>query len=53
MRRDDAMPRWDRRERHGIPCDAPPAVVMRAAEEVTWREVPVFRSVMRHEKRPE
>jgi hypothetical protein len=39
MRLDDAMPR---RERHGVPCDASPAAVTRATEEVTWREVPVF-----------
>jgi len=39
MRLDNAMPR---RERHDVPCDACPAAVMRAAEEVTWREVPVF-----------
>jgi len=43
MRLDNAMPR---RERRGVPCDACPAAVMRAAEEVTWRKVPVFRGFM-------
>jgi hypothetical protein len=43
---DDALPSWDRRERHRIPCDAAPAAVMRAAKKVTWREVPVFRGLM-------
>jgi hypothetical protein len=40
---DDVLPH---RERHCIPCDAPRVAVMRAAEEVTWREVPVFRDFM-------
>lgn len=46
MHLDDALPHWDRRERHRVPCDAPPAVVMRAAETVTWREVPIFYGLM-------
>ena len=41
-----ALPRWDRRERHRLPCDAPVTAVMGAAEEVTWREVPIFRGLM-------
>ena len=41
-----ALPRWDRRERHRVPCDAPVTAVMGAAEEVTWREVPIFRGLM-------
>jgi hypothetical protein len=46
MRLDEALPGWDRRERHSIPCDAPPAAVMRPAEEVTWQEVPIFRGLI-------
>ena len=46
MRLDEALPGWDRRERHSIPSNAPTAAVMRAAEEVTWREVPIFRGLM-------
>jgi hypothetical protein len=43
---DRALPRWDRRERHRISCDAPSAAVMRTAEELTGREVPIFRGLM-------
>ena len=46
MHLDDALPRWDRRERHSILCDAPTAAVMHAVEEVRWGEVPVFRALM-------
>jgi hypothetical protein len=46
-RLDGALPRWDRRERHRVFCDAPPAAVLRAAEEATWREVPVFWGLMK------
>lgn len=46
MRLDDALPQWDRRERHRLFCGAPPAVVMEAAERVTWREVPIFRALL-------
>ena len=41
-----ALPRWDRRERHRISCDAPSAAVMRAAEEVMCREAPMFYGLM-------
>ena len=42
-----ALPRWDRRERHWAFSDVPPAAVLRAADEVTWREVPVFWGLMK------
>jgi len=40
---DEVLDRWEFRERHAIAIDAPTAAVMRAVEEVTWREAPVFR----------
>jgi len=40
------MPRWDRRSIHRIPAENPPAVLFAAVEEVTWREVPVFRALL-------
>lgn len=46
MHLNEALPRWDRRERHEVLCDAPPAAVMRAAETVTWREAPIFYGLM-------
>lgn len=46
MRLDERMPRWDKRERHELAFDAPPAAVREAIEELTWREVPVFRGLM-------
>jgi hypothetical protein len=42
-----ALPRWDRRERHWAFSDVPPAAVLRAADEVTWREVLVFWGLMK------
>ena len=42
-----ALPCWDRRERHWAFSDVPPAAVLRAADEVTWREVPVFWGLMK------
>lgn len=52
MQLDKALPRWDRRdrrdrqERHRVPCNASSAAVMRAAEEVTWQEAPIFLGLM-------
>lgn len=43
---DEVLPRWDKRERHGIALDVPPATALRAATEVTWGEVPAFRALM-------
>ncbi|PSL06695.1 hypothetical protein CLV30_10281 [Haloactinopolyspora alba] len=40
------LPRWDRRERHGVHVLTDAPTLMRAARELTWREVPVFRSLM-------
>ncbi len=39
---DDAMPRWDFRERHSTRIGRPPAEAMAAARAVTAREVPVL-----------
>ncbi|MFI6507681.1 hypothetical protein ACIBCT_08760 [Streptosporangium sp. NPDC050855] len=46
MTLDEALPRWHRRERHRLPVDLPAPAVIRAAAEVTWGEVPLFRAVM-------
>ncbi|HSA49009.1 MAG TPA: hypothetical protein VLH10_02710 [Yinghuangia sp.] len=46
MRLDDVLPEWHFRERHSIEIDAYADTVFRAVEEVTWREVPVFRALM-------
>ncbi|WP_052668117.1 hypothetical protein [Nitriliruptor alkaliphilus] len=43
---DAVIPRWDRRERHRLPVRADPHAVLRAAEELTWGEVPTFRRTM-------
>ena len=43
---DDVLPEWNFRERHQITVPAPSSAVMQAIEELTWREVPVFRSLM-------
>jgi len=43
---DDAMPRWDFRERHSTRIGRPPAEAMAAAREVTAREVPVLTVLM-------
>jgi hypothetical protein len=43
---DDAMPRWDRRSIHRISTALPPSVLLAAVEEVTWREVPVFKALL-------
>lgn len=45
-RLDEAMPAWHFRERHGVALAAEPEVVMRAAEDVTWAEVPMFRALL-------
>lgn len=44
---DDAMPEWDRRSRHRIATDLPPDLLLAAIEELTWAEVPVFRTLLR------
>ncbi|MGW0663266.1 hypothetical protein [Streptodolium elevatio] len=46
MRLDDVLPEWHFRERHTIEIDAYADTVFRAIEELTWREVPVFRRLM-------
>ncbi|MEU4835826.1 hypothetical protein [Streptosporangium sp. NPDC023615] len=46
MALDEALPRWHRRERHRLPVGLPAPAVMRAAAEVTWADVPLFRAVM-------
>ncbi|MGH3097728.1 MAG: hypothetical protein ACRDMV_17220 [Streptosporangiales bacterium] len=46
MRLDEALPRWHHCERHQIAVSAPPPAVLNAAEQVTWREVPLFRALM-------
>lgn len=46
MRLDEVLPRWHFRELHQITMPASSAVVMQALEELTWREVPVFRALM-------
>ncbi|HVE97548.1 MAG TPA: hypothetical protein VNA12_00015 [Mycobacteriales bacterium] len=44
---DDVLPEWDFRERHAVVVDADEADLLRAVDELTWREVPVFRGLMR------
>lgn len=46
MRLDELLPAWHFRERHTIEIDAYADTVFRAVEDVTWREVPVFRTLM-------
>ncbi|MBB1242299.1 hypothetical protein GL263_01720 [Streptomyces durbertensis] len=43
---DGVIPEWDRRERHRLPVAADADTVIRAAEELTWGEVPSFRRTM-------
>lgn len=43
---DGLMPVWHRRERHRLPIDAPARLVLTAAADTTWGEVPVFRAMM-------
>ena len=43
---DEVMPQWDQRSIHRIAADSPPTVLFAAVEEVTWREVPVFRALL-------
>jgi hypothetical protein len=43
MHLDDVLPQWHHHKRHQIAIAAPPDAVLRAIDEVTWREVPVFR----------
>ncbi|MBB1258526.1 hypothetical protein [Streptomyces alkaliterrae] len=43
---DGVIPTWDRRERHRLPVSADAGTVIRAAEELTWGEVPSFRRTM-------
>jgi hypothetical protein len=43
---DEMMPRWHRRERHGLAVDLPAPTVLAAAENAVWGDVPVFRAVM-------
>ncbi|MEU9113909.1 hypothetical protein AB0D04_19525 [Streptomyces sp. NPDC048483] len=46
MRLDDLFPNWDFRECHRLRVAASCEATMRAVEEVTWSEVPVFRMLM-------
>lgn len=46
MRLDELLPEWHFRERHTIEIDAYADTVFRSVEDVTWREVPVFRALM-------
>ena len=43
---DEALPRWDNREVHDIATDAPAQDLLRAFDELTWREVPAFKALM-------
>ncbi|PZG43086.1 hypothetical protein C1I98_18920 [Spongiactinospora gelatinilytica] len=43
---DEVLPAWRHGERHRMAIDAPRAAVMRAVEEVTWGEAPLFRGLM-------
>ena len=45
-RLDETMPAWHFRERHGLDVAAEPDVVLRAVEDVTWAEVPMFRTLL-------
>lgn len=44
---DEAMPRWDKRETHRIATDLPAPALFAAVDELTWREVPVFKALMK------
>jgi hypothetical protein len=43
---DEFLPRFDVREIHSTSIGAPPAKVIAAARELTWREVPLFAALM-------
>ena len=43
----EALPRWHHREVHATRTSAPYQRLLRAAEDLTWREVPAFRALMR------
>ena len=44
---DDILPVWHKRERHRLRTDVSAANLLRAAEDLTWDEVAVFRNLMR------
>ncbi|HVF19858.1 MAG TPA: hypothetical protein VNA14_06415, partial [Mycobacteriales bacterium] len=46
MRLDELVPEWHFSERHSRDVVASTAAVMGAVEDVTWREVPLFRVLM-------
>lgn len=46
VRLDYLIPQWRHRERHRLAVTAPREVVLRAAQEVTWGEVPIARALM-------
>lgn len=43
---DAALPAWDHRSRHTIRVDETPAALLATVDELTWREVPVFRLLL-------
>lgn len=43
---DTVLPRWHHHECHQVAVGAPSAVVLRAAQDLTWAEVPMFRALM-------
>jgi hypothetical protein len=43
---DELLPRWHFRERHRRPTAVPAAALLAAAEQLTWREVPIMRMLM-------
>ncbi len=44
---DEVLPAWHKRERHRRRTDAGAGELLRAAEELTWQDVAVFRTLMR------
>ncbi|MFJ6516633.1 hypothetical protein ACIQMO_29110 [Streptomyces sp. NPDC091406] len=53
---DQHMPKWHFREHHWVAVDAPRDEVLRAAQEITWREAPVarfFLAFTRNKLRPD
>lgn len=46
LRLDEVLPRCHHREQHQLAVSSPAADVLSAAEEVSWREVPLFRTLM-------
>ena len=46
MHLDATLPVWDFHERHHVDVAASSAAVMSAVDDVTWREVPLFRVLM-------